>query len=209
MEIHAPHEPVRSLKDFLYHMLTVVLGILIALGLEALIEYAHHRETANGARESILKEMRDNDARLSRGLAQAPNAEQRLQTAMQMARNPKSSAASLDLSFGIIALSSTNWTAAQYSGALAYMSREEVQKLDAVYVLQQNFLNVQDSTLSRWLELQKWAPLMDSKDRFAGFSPQDLEEFKKQTASALIYLQTEENIAKSLKEYYDRTVTVP
>jgi hypothetical protein len=30
MEIHPPHEPVRSVKDFLYHMLTIVLGILIA-----------------------------------------------------------------------------------------------------------------------------------------------------------------------------------
>jgi len=31
VDIHPPHGPVNSFKDFLLHLLTVILGILIAL----------------------------------------------------------------------------------------------------------------------------------------------------------------------------------
>lgn len=42
MDLHPPGGPVRSLKDFFVHIGVVTLGILIALGLEQLVE-VHHR----------------------------------------------------------------------------------------------------------------------------------------------------------------------
>ena len=33
MDIHPPEGPVHSFKDFLFHLLTVTIGILIALSL--------------------------------------------------------------------------------------------------------------------------------------------------------------------------------
>ncbi|HVG92287.1 MAG TPA: hypothetical protein VNB54_12420, partial [Alphaproteobacteria bacterium] len=42
MEIHHPESPIHSTREFLFHMFTVVLGILIALGMEGVVEWAHH-----------------------------------------------------------------------------------------------------------------------------------------------------------------------
>ena len=42
MEIHSPH-PIHSVKDFLLQLLTITIGILIALTLEGTLERAHHR----------------------------------------------------------------------------------------------------------------------------------------------------------------------
>ena len=48
IDVHAPHESVHTWKDFFIHIAT------IAVGLEQLVEYFHHRqqvtETRNGFR---------------------------------------------------------------------------------------------------------------------------------------------------------------
>lgn len=70
MEIHKP-KPVRDWREFLSEMSVIVLGILIALGGEQLIETLHWRY-----------EVRDTDARLARELgANAAIAMQRMHTA--------------------------------------------------------------------------------------------------------------------------------
>jgi hypothetical protein len=76
MDIHPPHEPVRSVKDFLYHMLTIVLGILIALSLEGLVEWSRHRRLVHDTREFLTREVYASQARLKNGLALAPAARQ-------------------------------------------------------------------------------------------------------------------------------------
>lgn len=57
MELHAPGGPVRSLKDFLVHIGVVTLGILIALGLEQLVEAHHRSQLAKTAVASFRKEL--------------------------------------------------------------------------------------------------------------------------------------------------------
>jgi hypothetical protein len=213
MEIHAPHEPVRSLRDFLYHMLTVVLGILIALALEGLVEWNHHRHVVNETKESLASEIRINQTRLSVGLALAPKAEQRLHAVIQLAETRQTShnapSVPLDLSFGIFPLNSTSWTTAQFSGALPLMDPPDVQKYARLYTVQEHFLSVQDDTLTHWLALQKWAPFLNSGKGINAFSDQDVNEFKKDAATALIYLQTEESIAKTLNDEYKKTENSP
>lgn len=210
MEIHAPHEPVRSLKDFLYHMLTIVLGILIALGLEGLVEWNHHRHLVSETRQLLNFEIRENQAHLKQGLSLAPAVEQHVRSAIQLAQARENSHTvvntALDLSFGLFPLSSTNWNTAQSSGALGLMEESEVQRYTRIYTVQQAFLAKQDNTLNYWMELQKWAPFLDAGRGINGFSELDLDQFKMSASLALIHLQTEESIAQSLNAAYE-TVT--
>src|SRR4051794_5284734 len=60
MEIHAPDKPIHSKKEFMFHMLTVVLGILIALALDGIVTWAHHRILVREARANIATELRNN-----------------------------------------------------------------------------------------------------------------------------------------------------
>jgi hypothetical protein len=206
MDIHPPAEPVRSLKDFLYHMLTVLLGILIALSLESLVEWNHHRTLVRETRDSLTNEISDNQARLKRGLTLAPSAEKRLRDAIQLAdiRQTKHKApdTAMDLSFGVFALGSVNWDTAQSSGALTYMTPVEVQEYERIYVVQRSFLTMQDKTVSQWMDLQKWVAYQPAGNLLNGLSDSEVAAFKQEAASALIDLQTEENFAQQLNDEY-------
>lgn len=46
LDVHAPHESIHTLKGFVIHIATITIGLLIAIGLEQLVEYFHHRHQA-------------------------------------------------------------------------------------------------------------------------------------------------------------------
>jgi hypothetical protein len=56
IDIHPPHHGGITRRDFFIHLFTVVLGILIAIGLEQAVEYLHHRDLAAEARRALIKE---------------------------------------------------------------------------------------------------------------------------------------------------------
>lgn len=66
MEIHPPHGAVRSLKQFLEELVTITAGILIALALEGLVNWRHHRTLAREARANVLSEVRENQRDLTK-----------------------------------------------------------------------------------------------------------------------------------------------
>jgi hypothetical protein len=54
LEIHPPDHPIMTWKQFIVHMSTIVLGVLIAIGLEQSVERFHHRQE----RDALLADMR-------------------------------------------------------------------------------------------------------------------------------------------------------
>src|ERR1700689_4229126 len=57
MEVHPPDHPIRNLRDFLVHILTIVIGLLIAIGLEQTVEWIHHRHLVETAHRDLHKEI--------------------------------------------------------------------------------------------------------------------------------------------------------
>ena len=55
LEVHPPHAPTHTWKDFFIHIATIVVGLLIAVGLEQTVEYFHHREQ----RTQLLHDLRE------------------------------------------------------------------------------------------------------------------------------------------------------
>jgi hypothetical protein len=60
LEVHAPYEALRSWKSFFIHIATIVIGLLIAIGLEQTVEFFHHRHQVAEARKAIDLEVRLN-----------------------------------------------------------------------------------------------------------------------------------------------------
>ena len=60
LDVHPPHEKVHGFKDFLLHILTITIGLLIALSLEGCVEWRHHRHLVAEARESLHEEIKAN-----------------------------------------------------------------------------------------------------------------------------------------------------
>ena len=59
LDVHPPHEGIHSWKQYLLHMSTIVLGLLIAIGLEQSVEAMHRAQERRELRESLG---RDTDA---------------------------------------------------------------------------------------------------------------------------------------------------
>jgi hypothetical protein len=56
LDVHPPHEAAHTWKDFFIHIATIVLGLLIAIGLEQTVEALHHRHEAAELRERLHTE---------------------------------------------------------------------------------------------------------------------------------------------------------
>lgn len=58
MEVHPPDHAIHSRRDFVIHMSTIVLGLLIAIGLEQTVEYVHHRHEVRELEHSAIEDDR-------------------------------------------------------------------------------------------------------------------------------------------------------
>jgi hypothetical protein len=72
LDVHAPHDSIHSWKSFFIHIATIVVGLIIAVGLEQTVEAIHHRherselrQTLRRESEQILKDSRSTDAALA------------------------------------------------------------------------------------------------------------------------------------------------
>jgi len=61
IDIHPPQHGTMTRRDILTHLAIVVLGILIAIGLEQSVEYLHHRHLATEARRALVTERKQNE----------------------------------------------------------------------------------------------------------------------------------------------------
>ena len=60
LDVHPPHEAAHTWKDFFIHIATIVIGLLIAIGLEQTVEAIHHRHQAHQLEESLDQEIAKN-----------------------------------------------------------------------------------------------------------------------------------------------------
>jgi uncharacterized coiled-coil protein SlyX len=64
LDVHPPHHSPNTWRDFLLHIATIVVGLLIAIGLEQTVEAVHHRHQRHQLQEQILEVM-DTDLTLN------------------------------------------------------------------------------------------------------------------------------------------------
>ena len=57
LEVHAPQESVHSWKDVLIHIAIIVVGLLIAVGLDEAAEHIHHMHQVAETRDALNKEL--------------------------------------------------------------------------------------------------------------------------------------------------------
>lgn len=62
LDVHAPHESIATWKGFVIHIATITIGLLIAIGLEQLVEYFHHRHQAAAIAGKLKVESYENIA---------------------------------------------------------------------------------------------------------------------------------------------------
>lgn len=137
LDIHVPDHATRTWRDFLTHIATIVIGLLIAIGLEQLVEYAHHRHQLHEARAAIRAEMEVNTQLLDEILAatQAAEADMQRNAAMLQATSPSDTTptSALHYLWEIPYPHSNAWQDAKASGAVNFMAPGERAAADYIY----------------------------------------------------------------------------
>lgn len=65
LDVHPPHEAAHTWKDFFVHIATIVVGLLIAVGLEQVVERIHEYYELREARVALQREYEGNRAKLT------------------------------------------------------------------------------------------------------------------------------------------------
>jgi hypothetical protein len=151
MEIHAPEKPILTIKEAVAHLSIVTVGILIALSLEGIVEYAHHRTVVREAREIMRREIEENRSELDKELAHIKDKQmkemmQGIEHMHALATHQPSDTKML-IQYRGAKLHSAGQTTAQLMGAFAYMDYKEVSRWSEMYDLQAEFLRTQSAGL--------------------------------------------------------------
>jgi hypothetical protein len=63
LDVHPPHHAATTWRDFFIHIATIVLGLLIAIGLEQTVEWMHHLHQRHVLEASLHAECEENKGR--------------------------------------------------------------------------------------------------------------------------------------------------
>jgi hypothetical protein len=151
LDVHLPHRTIDSVGEFLLHLFTITVGLLIAVGIEGAVERHQHRELAAEARDTMTAEIRKNSTNVADALKDIDQEQQKLKRNLAEIRkvqlnpgNPSSSSAHIDISFNTTGLEDTGWRTAQATGALAFMPYAESEKYTSIYRVEEEFLKNED-----------------------------------------------------------------
>ena len=143
LDVHPPHESIHHWRDFFVHLATISIGLLIALSLEATVEWKHHRNEVADTREALQHELQENRARFASNTAYFRSESAMLQNNLlvlgYLQQHPGASYSQLP---GVLLWTSSNarmedsaWKTANQTGITALMPQDEVMKTAELYGL--------------------------------------------------------------------------
>jgi len=204
MEVHAPHEPIHSWRDFFIHIATITVGLLIAIGLEQTVEYFHHRALAQEARETIRREIGANRKEAAKDLSQLTHEIADMQGNAAIARAlrddphaalPKKMAFEFDWS----SFDEAAWTTSRDSLALTYLPTSEVQSYTDIYDQQKLVNDYAVATFTRQIEAA--GPLLAAGGP-GKLKPDEVATLVHETAIVAIKLSTLRQLIQQLDQQY-------
>jgi len=137
LDVHPPHEAAHTWKDFLIHIAIIVIGLIIAVGLEQAVEFFHHRHQIYVTRERIREEAQLNQRILradEQGIAQI---ETNLDHALVLVRSLKSQRSAVtetpDFTFGLQGFYDAAYSNARDTGVLSLMPYDEGAMYEDAY----------------------------------------------------------------------------
>ncbi len=158
IEVHAPGGRIGGFRDFLLHLLTITIGLLIALGLEGCVELWHHRNLRYEADDRLRQEITDNQKELADTRSAIPNERENLTSILKFlqarSRNQQYDIHQMSTNFVLGTLRNASWQTASATGALSYMNYGHVQRYANGYQVQEEFSALQSQTLEDFLQVQ-------------------------------------------------------
>jgi len=204
MDVHAPHEPVHTWRDFAIHLTIVTIGLFIALSLEALVEHIHQRHLLHTAETNLHIELHENRDLLAGDEHALDLTEAELQHNIDILTARKSNPAlanTLSSNWHWDGMEDSAWNTARDSGALALMPYDTEQAWSGIYA-QQGAVNDQ----SRVYILDMYRAAAPTQGRtFAQLTPAELDQIIAGTQQSIVDLNLLRDLCKSLDNIYSHT----
>jgi len=154
LDVHLPHKSIRGFSEFLIHLFTITVGLLIAVQIESFVEWRHHLHLAEEARlalraeiENNLKDLKNLQPGLKVWREQIDADLAAMKRIQEHPNDPAVQHTSLAVHSGGVTLDDTAWRTAQSTGALAYMPYEEAGRYTNIYQAQSNLQAMEDKPM--------------------------------------------------------------
>ena len=141
LDVHPPPHAAHGLRDFFVHIATIVIGLLIALGLEQSAEGIHHRRQLGEARDAIAKERAANQREFATTTEMFRRETKRFQANLAVFQYlqqhpgaaPDTRPGQISWHSYITTFSTAAWQSAQQLGVTAGMAPVDVRQLEHLY----------------------------------------------------------------------------
>lgn len=184
LEVHPPHAVVHTWKDFIIHIATIAVGLLIAIGLEQTVEYFHHRHQLREARQQLSGEFDGNREVLRLNLDCIKSLQTELDRDMAVIREYQAShtpiTGKLNYAHKIFRPRDGAWLSVKQSGVLGLMPYDEMENHNYFY---ETLRDVMDSVIGFTTPL-KIAAAIAGRSPDGNLSTQDIEALITVTSEA-------------------------
>jgi hypothetical protein len=176
LDVHPPHHPTHTWRDFFIHIATIVIGLIIAIGLEQTVEFFHHRHQLQKAREELRDEIQSNRSANAKQMAYLHQVQAELHTDMtlllahRMKNTPLTAPLRFDWDFW--RTRSAAWDTNKQSGALSLMPHPELAHYDYIFTV----CNTVMDSAGTWQASLETAKAIATRASDGTLSPQDTNE---------------------------------
>ena len=196
-----------TLKRFAAEMMVIVLGILVALYFDGLVEQRKERKLVTEAKSAVGKELAENRRELADVMAE--NVESRKKIVASIAsidKVLKNESTKVDLSWSASTaeLGAAAWLTAQQSGALAHMTYAEITRFNDLYERQRDYLRQQERLSDHVLVAV--GRLDTIKDTETTWSRDVLSSMRALLVTALQQLSVVQTLGQAMLKSYDRAL---
>jgi hypothetical protein len=205
LDVHPPHEKIHGIRDFFLHLLTITIGLLIAVGIEGCVEWQHHRHLAHEAEASLYSEIKSNASDMQGVIDDIHSQQKTLDSDVKVLQGfiekRQMKDKSMSVTWRIRTFDEVSWKTAQSTGALAYMPYDHAKEYANIYSAQQDYNTIQHQALR---------DATDSISYFAGTekspdpSPEDAREIKAKIQLLQAQLLTLDSFATALDTQYKK-----
>ena len=188
------------MKDLILHILTISLGISLALAGEAALEHRQHHELVAETREAFHNQIDDNRMAVTENMKALADTQARLQKVLTLVDTDFVAARqeAISAQHPFIDLDTDSWDPAVTTGALTYMKLGEVRQYSKIHVdeLAVNKLSHDDE--------DTWFQLAEYNAQGAEMDASDRKEVKKLIRKAAAYAKWIAGREQDLMKMYDQ-----
>lgn len=175
MDVHPVGTPIHTWRDFFIHLSIIAIGLLIALGLQGVVEWSRDKRLEHRAESNLRYELQVNRNTLANNSKSLNAAERQAEANLEVLSTYKAkhhADGNLKFYWEWNSLSSAAWDTARETGAVALMNYGEAQKYSETYA-QQSLVNLQGGSYIR--DVYRSAAPLEGGRRISDLQPSELD----------------------------------